>query len=141
MSSAKAAIIDRNSFSKSYGCCMSPSHIIRKLSNHKIYDCLWVYFGDVPNAFTDSTKTSRSPSSTLSFSTKSATRRAAPYLTVLTESEQNLRRIGMTYSKIICGLYIWRIWPNWCPIHSLIRHFFWSIWNYSNTPTNAYLLL
>ena len=48
-----------------------------------MYDCLCVYFGDVPKAFTDSTKTSRSPSSTLSFSTKSATLRAAPYLTVL----------------------------------------------------------
>jgi hypothetical protein len=101
LSSANADIIERNYFSKSYGCCIRPSHIIKNLYNYILYDCLCVYFGEVPKAFTDSTKTSRSPSSTLSFSTKSATLRAAPYLTVLTESEQNLRRIGMTYSKMI----------------------------------------
>jgi len=56
-----------------------------------------VYFGDVPKAFTDYIRPIIKPSSTLSFSIKSATFLAASSLTVLTVSEQNFKRIGTTY--------------------------------------------
>lgn len=68
------------------------------------YDWRCVYLGEVPKAFTDSIRPIISPSSMLSFSMKSATFLAAYSRTVLTESEQNLSRMGTTYSKMICGL-------------------------------------
>ena len=66
-----------------------------------MYDCLWVYFGEVPKAFTLSIRPCWSPSTALSFLIKSATFAVASSRTIETESEQNLSNKGTIYSKMV----------------------------------------
>jgi hypothetical protein len=62
-----------------------------------MYDCLCVYFGEVPNALTLSIRPSCIPSIELNFLIKSATFAAAYSLTIETESEQNFNNKGTIY--------------------------------------------
>ena len=104
-----------------------------------IYDWRWVNLGEVPKAFTLSINPTWNFSGPVSFLMKSATLAAAYSRTIDTESEQNFNSKGTMYWKIVSGEYISRSLPSCLPIHYRILHFFWSFWNYSNTPTRPYL--
>lgn len=69
----------------------------RNYNRLKYYDCLCVYLGEVPKALTLSTRPSCKPYTELNFFIKSATLAAAYYLTIDTESEQNLSNKGTMY--------------------------------------------